>query len=65
MDFIKHLPQKVNEESILVSFDVTNLCTNISDGLGIRYFARQEQFITSPTFLQILQYQLRTKFENK
>jgi len=35
MDFIQHLPREVDPDSILVSFDVTSLYTNIPHNLGI------------------------------
>ena len=35
IDFLKHIPETVPENSKLISFDVTNLYTNISHSLGL------------------------------
>lgn len=35
IDFLSHVPNKIDKNAILVSFDVTNLYTNISHSLGI------------------------------
>ena len=36
LEFLQHLPNKVNDNAILVTFDVVNLYTNISCPLGLR-----------------------------
>ena len=35
MDFLKHIPSQISENTILTSFDVTSLYTNIPHSLGI------------------------------
>ena len=35
LDFLSHLPTSVNQNTLLVSFDVTNLYTSISHSLGL------------------------------
>ncbi|MCG8094140.1 MAG: hypothetical protein JAZ17_11035 [Candidatus Thiodiazotropha endolucinida] len=35
IDFLSHLPRKIDKNAMLVSFDVTNLYTNISHSLGL------------------------------
>ena len=35
LDFLSHLPTNVNQNTLLVSFDVTNLYTSNSHSLGL------------------------------
>lgn len=36
LDFLRHLPEKINKNSKFITFDVINLYSNISNSLGLK-----------------------------
>ena len=53
LDFLQHIPKEIDENSILVSFDVVNLYTNIPHDLGltaIKYWLDNNRNSIAPPF---------------
>ena len=68
IDFLQYIPKRISEDTILVSFDVTSLYTNISYELGVEaitfWLEKYPKLINSRFFNEFLIESMKIILEN-